>query len=77
MQAKRNPWGNASYSELITQAINSMPKQRATLAQGRMFSHCYVIVPISVYEWFVANIPYFRERADTTSAAGWKVRLCS
>lgn len=41
--SKRNPWGNQSYSELITQAILSSPRQRATLAQGtcRVTGHHY------------------------------------
>ena len=32
--SKRNPWGNESYSELITMAIQQTARQRATLAQS-------------------------------------------
>jgi len=33
---RRNPWGNLSYADLITQAIKSSPDQRLTLAQVSM-----------------------------------------
>ena len=29
--ARRNPWGNMSYADLITQAISTAPEQRLTL----------------------------------------------
>ena len=48
-----------SYADLITQAIESSPEQRLTLAQ--------------VYEWMVQNIPYFKDKGDSNSSAGWKV----
>jgi hypothetical protein len=57
--SRRNPWGNLSYAELITQAILSSPEKRLTLSQ--------------VYEWMVKNVPYFADKADSTSSAGWKV----
>ncbi len=57
---RRNPWGNMSYADLITQAIKSSPEQRLTLAQ--------------IYEWLVKNVTYFREKGDNVSSTGWKVR---
>ncbi|ESO06142.1 hypothetical protein HELRODRAFT_64772, partial [Helobdella robusta] len=55
---RRNAWGNASYAELITQAIESVPDKRLTLMQ--------------IYDWMIQNIPYFHERADGTNSMGWK-----
>ena len=62
--ARRNPWGNMSYADLITQAISTAPEQRLTLAQ--------------IYEWLVKNVPYFHGKGDNISSIGWKVRrkLC-
>lgn len=61
--SRRNAWGNLSYADLITQAIQSAPEKRLTLSQ--------------VYEWMVANIPYFKDKGDSNSSAGWKVsELC-
>ena len=57
--SRRNAWGNLSYADLITQAIKNSPDQRLTLSQ--------------VYEWMVANIPYFKDKGDSNSSAGWKV----
>ena len=74
---RRNPWGNSSYADLITkvravlfdliltkfpfeQAIQSAPDRRLTLSQ--------------IYDWMVGAMPYFTERADSSSSAGWKVR---
>jgi hypothetical protein len=57
---RRNPWGNMSYADLITQAIKSSADQRLTLAQ--------------IYEWLVKNVSYFREKGDSVSSTGWKVR---
>ncbi|KAF0301854.1 Forkhead box protein O1-A [Amphibalanus amphitrite] len=48
-----------SYADLITQAILSSPEKRLTLAQ--------------VYDWMVTNIPWFKDKGDSTSSAGWKV----
>lgn len=56
--ARRNPWGNSSYADLITMAIQSAPDRRLTLSQ--------------IYDWMVGAVPYFSERADTSSSAGWK-----
>ncbi|MFH4974261.1 hypothetical protein AB6A40_000970 [Gnathostoma spinigerum] len=55
---RRNAWGNMSYADLITQAIISSPEKRLTLSQ--------------VYEWMVQNVPYFRDKGDSNSSAGWK-----
>ena len=56
----RNAWGNMSYAELITQAILSSPEKRLTLSE--------------IYEWIVKNVPYFSDKANSPSTAGWKVR---
>lgn len=58
-QTRRNAWGNMSYADLITQAIQSAPDQRLTLSQ--------------IYEWMTLNVPYFADKGDSNSSAGWKV----
>lgn len=58
---RRNAWGGMSYADLITSAISSSPERRLTLAQ--------------IYDWVVANIPYFKDKGDSNSSAGWKVGL--
>jgi len=55
---RRNPWGNQSYADLITQAISSSPDKRMTLSQ--------------IYDWMVGNVPYFTERQSNSKSAGWK-----
>lgn len=57
----RNAWGNLSYAELITQAILSSPEKRLTLSE--------------IYDWIVQNVPYFADKANSPSTAGWKVSL--
>ncbi|XP_061430643.1 forkhead box protein O1-like [Lethenteron reissneri] len=57
--SRRNAWGNLSYADLITSAIESAPEHRLTLAQ--------------IYEWMVRSVPYFRDKGDSNSSAGWKV----
>jgi forkhead box protein O3 len=59
--SRRNAWGNMSYADLITQAIQSAPDKRLTLSQ--------------IYEWMVQNVPYFKDKGDSNSSAGWKVRF--
>ncbi|KAK7147980.1 hypothetical protein R3I94_010493 [Phoxinus phoxinus] len=56
--SRRNAWGNASYAELITRAIESSPERRLTLSQ--------------IYDWMVRCVPYFRDKGDSNSSAGWK-----
>uniref|UniRef100_H3DHD6 Forkhead box O4 n=1 Tax=Tetraodon nigroviridis TaxID=99883 RepID=H3DHD6_TETNG len=56
--SRRNAWGNQSYADLISQAIENSPEKRLTLAQ--------------IYEWMVKTVPYFRDKGDTNSSAGWK-----
>lgn len=56
---RKNAWGNLSYADLITQAIDSSSEKRLTLAQ--------------IYEWMVKNVSYFKDKGDSTSSAGWKV----
>lgn len=58
--SRRNAWGNLSYADLITQAITSSPDKRLTLSQ--------------IYEWMVQNVPYFKDKGDSNSSAGWKVQ---
>lgn len=57
--SRRNAWGNQSYADLISQAIENSPDKRLTLAQ--------------IYEWMVKTVPYFRDKGDSNSSAGWKV----
>ena len=57
--SRRNAWGNFSYADLITKAIQSSPEQRLTLSQ--------------IYDWMVQNVPYFKDKGDSNSSAGWKV----
>ncbi|XP_063288322.1 forkhead box protein O4 [Pelobates fuscus] len=56
--SRRNAWGNQSYAELISQAIESSPEKRLTLSQ--------------IYDWMVKSIPYFKDKGDSNSSAGWK-----
>lgn len=58
--SRKNAWGNLSYADLITQAIQSSSEQRLTLSQ--------------IYDWMVNTVPYFRDKGDSNSSAGWKVR---
>ncbi|KAH9640433.1 hypothetical protein HF086_018099 [Spodoptera exigua] len=57
--SRRNAWGNLSYADLITRAITSAQDNRLTLSQ--------------IYEWMVQNVPYFKDKGDSNSSAGWKV----
>lgn len=57
--SRRNAWGNLSYADLITKAIESTPDKRLTLSQ--------------IYDWMVRNVPYFKDKGDSNSSAGWKV----
>lgn len=60
--SRRNAWGNMSYADLITKAIDSSPEKRLTLSQ--------------IYDWMVKSVPYFKDKGDSTSSAGWKVSVC-
>ncbi|XP_063041188.1 forkhead box protein O1-like [Engraulis encrasicolus] len=60
--SRRNAWGNLSYADLITRAIESTPEKRLTLSQ--------------IYDWMVRFVPYFKDKGDSNSSAGWKVRAC-
>lgn len=55
---RRNAWGNMSYADLISQAIESTSDKRLTLAQ--------------IYDWMVQHVPYFKDKGDSNSSAGWK-----
>ena len=59
--SRRNAWGNHSYADLITQAIQNSPEKRLTLSQ--------------IYEWMVQNVDYFKDKGDSNSSAGWKVSV--
>lgn len=59
--SRKNAWGNFSYADLISRAIESTPEKRLTLAQ--------------IYDWLVQNIPYFKDKGDCNSSAGWKVSI--
>ncbi|XP_037605461.1 forkhead box protein O1-A-like [Sebastes umbrosus] len=56
--SRRNAWGNMSYADLITKAIDNSPEKRLTLSQ--------------IYDWMVKNVPYFKDKGDSNSSAGWK-----
>uniref|UniRef100_H2Z9F8 Forkhead box protein O n=1 Tax=Ciona savignyi TaxID=51511 RepID=H2Z9F8_CIOSA len=56
--SRKNAWGSESYADLITQGIESSPDKRLTLAQ--------------IYDWMVKNVPYFKDKGDSNSSAGWK-----
>merc|ERR550539_1896229 len=55
---RKNPWGNHSYADLISQAISSSGERRMTLSQ--------------IYDWMVAQIPYFTDTQSNSKSAGWK-----
>jgi hypothetical protein len=57
----RNPWGNLSYAQLITRAIDSSPWKRLTLNE--------------VYEWIIKFVPYFKDKIDAKTSWGWKVMI--
>jgi len=57
--SRKNAWGNLSYADLITKAIESSLDKRLTLAQ--------------IYDWMVTNVPFFKDKGDSNSSAGWKV----
>ncbi|CDQ58623.1 unnamed protein product [Oncorhynchus mykiss] len=59
--SRRNAWGNMSYADLITKAIESSPEKRLTLSQ--------------IYDWMVKSVPYFKDKGDSNSSAGWKLLL--
>uniref|UniRef100_A0A8C2WUP3 Forkhead box O6 a n=1 Tax=Cyclopterus lumpus TaxID=8103 RepID=A0A8C2WUP3_CYCLU len=56
--SRRNAWGNQSYADLITRAIESTAEKRLTLSQ--------------IYDWMVRYVPYFKDKGDSNSSAGWK-----
>ncbi|OAF67605.1 hypothetical protein A3Q56_04635 [Intoshia linei] len=53
--SRRNAWGNQSYADIITMSIVNSPEKRLTLSQ--------------IYEFMIKNIPYFKNRKDSNSAA--------
>ncbi|TKS88990.1 Forkhead box protein O6 [Collichthys lucidus] len=59
--SRRNAWGNLSYADLITRAIESAPEKRLTLSQ--------------IYDWMVRFVPYFKDKGDSNSSAGWKATI--
>lgn len=55
---RKNAWGNLSYAELIAKAIASSAEQRLTLSE--------------IYDWMIKYVPFFRNKVDRISSAGWK-----
>lgn len=55
---QQNPWGRASYSDLITMAITSTNNNMMTLSD--------------IYSWIVKNVPYFNDKGTYLSVQGWK-----
>lgn len=55
---QQNPWGRASYSDLITMAITSTNNNMMTLSD--------------IYCWIVKNVPYFNDKGTYLSVQGWK-----
>lgn len=58
---RKNAWGNLSYAELISKAITSSAEQRLTLSE--------------IYDWMIKYVPFFRNKVDRISSAGWKVSV--
>jgi hypothetical protein len=56
---RKNAWGNLSYAELIGKAITTSAEQRLTLSE--------------IYDWLIKYVPFFRNKVDRASSAGWKV----
>lgn len=65
--AKRNPWGNESYSELITLAIVKAPRQRATLAQSMGSVHMITIYCYSIRVVYGEHSIFSRTRRHSFS----------
>jgi hypothetical protein len=55
---RKNAWGNLSYAELISKAITTSAEQRLTLSE--------------IYDWMIKYVPFFRNKVDRVSSAGWK-----
>jgi hypothetical protein len=58
---RKNAWGNLSYAELISKAITTSAEQRLTLSE--------------IYDWMIKYVPFFRNKVDRASSAGWKVMI--
>ena len=58
---RKNAWGNLSYAELISKAITTSSEQRLTLSE--------------IYDWMIKYVPFFRNKVDRASSAGWKVNI--
>lgn len=58
-QRKMNPWGEESYADLITRALEEAPNNRLKLNE--------------IYQWFSDNVLYFQERSSPEASSGWKV----
>lgn len=56
---RKNAWGNLSYAELISKAITTSAEERLTLSE--------------IYDWMIKYVPFFRNKVDRVSSAGWKV----
>ncbi|KAL7676928.1 hypothetical protein ACOME3_003177 [Neoechinorhynchus agilis] len=56
--SRANAWGEGSYADLIAKAIQSSPEKRLTLLQ--------------IYQWFIDNVEYFRQRSGEEERRGWQ-----
>ena len=56
---RKNAWCNLSYAELISKAITTSAEKRLTLSE--------------IYDWMIKYVPFFRNKVDRVSSAGWKV----
>ena len=56
--ARRNPWGNYSYKQIITRAITSSANGKLTLSQ--------------IYQYMIDNYEYFKERQSSPDQEKWK-----
>uniref|UniRef100_A0A8C6UQ81 Forkhead box O1 a n=1 Tax=Neogobius melanostomus TaxID=47308 RepID=A0A8C6UQ81_9GOBI len=61
--SRRNAWGNMSYADLITKAIESSPESRLTLSQ--------------IYDWMVKSVPYFKDKGTATNSIRHNLSLHS
>ncbi|KAL7674151.1 hypothetical protein ACOME3_000431 [Neoechinorhynchus agilis] len=53
-----NAWGQGTFADLISMAIESSPEKRLKLK--------------NIYEWFIDNYSYFRQRRDLENSKQWK-----
>ncbi|XP_047579236.1 forkhead box protein O1-like [Lutra lutra] len=54
--SRHKAWGNLSYADVITKAIESSAEKRLTLSQ--------------IYQWMLKSVPYVKDKGDSNSSAG-------